>query len=107
MACRMNSEKWVFRARHSDSTMARSDGLMRKPLISVCLHLFSFNAVFSYASVVPDRVFVFIELLDVAGLANVKNLYIRLVQTSGFIGSRLWGRFAAAETTGWEGVNGP
>ena len=28
-ACRMNSEKCVFRERHSDSTMAKSDGLMR------------------------------------------------------------------------------
>jgi hypothetical protein len=32
---RTNSEKWVFRARHSVSTMAKSAGLIRKPFISV------------------------------------------------------------------------
>jgi hypothetical protein len=50
MACRTNSEKWVFRAWHSDSTMAKSAGLILKPLMSVCLHFDSFNVVFSFAS---------------------------------------------------------
>ena len=45
----MNSEKWVCRDLHSDSTMAKSDGLMRKPLIRVCFHFDSFNVVFSSA----------------------------------------------------------
>jgi len=34
--------------RHSDSTMARSEGLIWKPLISLFLRLFSFNVVFSF-----------------------------------------------------------
>jgi hypothetical protein len=49
MAYRMNSEKCVLRARHSASTMAKSDGLMRNPLISEGFHLDSFNVVFSFA----------------------------------------------------------
>jgi hypothetical protein len=53
MAYLTKSEKCVCRARHSDSTMAKSDGLMRKPLISVFLHLFSFNVVLSYAWFLP------------------------------------------------------
>jgi hypothetical protein len=45
----MNSEKWVCRDRHSDSTMAKSAGLILNPLIRVCLHLFSFNVAFFFA----------------------------------------------------------
>jgi hypothetical protein len=47
MAYRMNSEKCVFRAWHSDSIMAKSAGLMRKPLIKLCFHFDSFNVISS------------------------------------------------------------
>jgi hypothetical protein len=35
----MNSEKCVSHDLHSDSTMAKSAGLMRKPFINVCFHV--------------------------------------------------------------------
>jgi hypothetical protein len=57
----MNSERWVFRAWHSDSTMATRAGLMRKPLISVCRHFDSFNVAPLLCLVSYD---IFIELLD-------------------------------------------
>jgi hypothetical protein len=47
--------------------MAKSAGLIRKPLISECFHLFSFNSLFSFAEVLPRigrSCIVFIELLD-------------------------------------------
>jgi hypothetical protein len=34
--------------------MASSDGLIRKPFISVCFHLFSFNVMFSFDWSLPD-----------------------------------------------------
>jgi hypothetical protein len=52
-AWRMNSEKCVFRDRHSDSTMAKRAGLIRKPLMSVGFHFDSFNVVFSFAEFLP------------------------------------------------------
>jgi hypothetical protein len=71
MEWRMNSEKWVFRARHSDSTIASSDGLMRNPLISV-VPPFRFVQrgillLLDVARLVTSAVFVFIELLDGVG----------------------------------------
>jgi hypothetical protein len=41
-ACRMNSEKSILRARHSDWIISKKDGLSRNDLISVCFHFDSY-----------------------------------------------------------------
>jgi hypothetical protein len=63
----MNSEKCVWRAWHSDSTMAISAGLMRKPLISVFFHFDSFDRSFSFVEfrrLIGRQCLLFIVLLD-------------------------------------------
>jgi hypothetical protein len=49
----MNSEKCVFRAWHSDSTMAKRAGLIRNPFMSVGFHFDSFDRPFSFAEFPP------------------------------------------------------